>query len=311
MKNKLTKIIASITLIATISLMCLPTSFAALQADGSAGSTKNIDGWMSSVRTMEQAGGALGKTETVNSNLTPSSNSNNMDVHMEKNTEYGALAILSASSYGKPTKINDGETTTGNKSGVYMYLNQELVAAGQVTSSLTYKNAEARYKNAYNGVNVITNADIRDGNFNGYIRSATSSGSNYVEKTGDAISETQGWHGSNASIWISDYTDNNNYRPVNANADATLLRAYGESIFSYYGFGYSRWSTHNWSFNVSVYYRDAQQAAYWSKGHASRAVIVVGERTLIGCSVPCISLIQYILFIRILGGYSGLKYTLL
>ena len=275
MKSKLTKTIASFTLTMAISLIFLPTSFAALQADGSTGSTKTLDGWMSSVRKMEQAGGALGKQETVNTDLTPSSNSNNMDVHMERNTEYGALAILSASSYGKSTKISDGETTTGNKSGVYMHLNQELVAAGQVTSSSTYKNADARYKDAYNGASVEGSSS---NNFNGVLKSATSSGSNYVSKTGDAISETQGWHDSSASVWISDYTASSRIYPVNANADATLLRAYEGSIFSYYGYGYCRWDDGGWNWRSGM---EAQQTAYFSKVHVSRAVIVVGERTLI------------------------------
>ena len=53
------------------------------------------------------------------------SNNPNLDIHMEKNTEYGAMAILSASAYGNQNVIGDGETTTGNKSGVYMKLNKE------------------------------------------------------------------------------------------------------------------------------------------------------------------------------------------
>ena len=52
---------------------------------------------------------------------------------MEKNTEYGAMAILSASSYGNQSKIESGGTTTGNKSGVYINLNKEWVSAGSIT----------------------------------------------------------------------------------------------------------------------------------------------------------------------------------
>ena len=104
-------------------------SKAVLQSNGNDGATYNLSDWMLNVRKMEELGGAMGLSETLNSNLTSSSDSNNIDVHMEKNTEYGALAILSASSYGNPNKINDGETTTGNATGVVMKLNNEWVAA--------------------------------------------------------------------------------------------------------------------------------------------------------------------------------------
>ena len=78
---------------------------------------------MINVRKMEELGGTMGLSETLNDNLTSSSTSNNIDVHMEKNTEYGALAILSASSYGNPNKVEDGNTTTGNVTGVVMKIN--------------------------------------------------------------------------------------------------------------------------------------------------------------------------------------------
>ena len=90
------------------------SSKAVLQSNGNDGATYNLNDWMMNVRKMEELGGAMGLGETINDNLTSSGASNNIDVHMQKNTEYGALAILSASSYGNPNKINSGETTTGN-----------------------------------------------------------------------------------------------------------------------------------------------------------------------------------------------------
>ena len=123
---------------------------------------------------------------------------------MEKNTEYGAMAILSASSYGNQSKIENGGTTTGNKSGVYINLNKEIVSAGTIKNSSLYTNANGKYKNAYTA--------------------------SYVAKSGDAISETAGWHGSGASSWLYD---------GNTNAYALLLRAYSGSIFSYFGNGYN------------------------------------------------------------------------
>lgn len=104
-------------------------SKAVLQSNGDTGVTYNLSDWMMNVRKMEELGGAMGLNEKINSDLTTDGDSNNIDVHMQKNTEYGALAILSASSYGNPSKINDGETTTGNVTGVVMKLDSEWVAA--------------------------------------------------------------------------------------------------------------------------------------------------------------------------------------
>ena len=117
---------------------------------------------------------------------------------MEKNTEYGAMAILSASSYGNQSKIENGGTTTGNKSGVYINLNKEWVSAGNITELGAYRNANGKYKNVYT--------------------------TSYIAKNGDAISETAGWHGSGASNWM------------NKDTECGLLRAYSGSIFSYCGY---------------------------------------------------------------------------
>ena len=78
------------------------------------------------------------------------------------------MAILSASAYGNPSKINDGETTTGNSTGIVINLNKEWVAAIQNTwSDDTLK----RYKNLF-------------------------AQTTYTERIGDAMFETKGWHGS-------------------------------------------------------------------------------------------------------------------
>lgn len=200
MKTK-AKLIGCIIVLSVI-MMYIPTkSKAGLQANGESVKQDSINNWLFNVRQMESSGGTLGLTDSINqTNLTSSAEtSNNLDIHMEKNTEYGAMAILSASSYGKPDKVNDGETTTGNKSGIYININKEWVAAGALTELSRYVNANPRYKNYY------TNS--------------------YVAKYGDAIEETKGWHGSGASAWVGGYYT----------SQAGLLRAYNGSLFSYYG----------------------------------------------------------------------------
>lgn len=76
--------------------------------------------WIKTIRQMESTGGALGLDETINSDLTPTTN-NGIDVHMIRSTEYGATAILSASGYGNPDILQNSavKTTTGNKTGIY------------------------------------------------------------------------------------------------------------------------------------------------------------------------------------------------
>ena len=107
-------------LILIVSLMLIPTNaYAALQSNGDTAALKSIDGWILSIRKMQSLGGALGLNDTINT-TDLSSNNKNVDIHMEKNTEYGGFAILSASQYGNPNKITDGGTTTGNVSGIVM-----------------------------------------------------------------------------------------------------------------------------------------------------------------------------------------------
>ena len=140
----------------------------------------------------------MGLEETLNEDLT-SNTPNNIDVHMEKNTEYGALAILSASSYGNPNKVEDGNTTTGNATGVVMRINSEWVAAGyKAFSSNVFSNSVLRYKNIYE--------------------------SPVVSKKGDGTDETKGWH---SNVGVNTWMAGSNYG---------LIRGYANtSIFSYFG----------------------------------------------------------------------------
>lgn len=197
--NKIVKIIA-LSLISMLSLLS-SSSYGALQANNGTPATKTINDWIVAVRQMEAAGGTLGKSETINTTgLLATTDSNGMDCHMEKNTEYGAMIILSASAYGKPTKINNGETTTGNETGVKMNINKEMVAAsgGALGQAANYKNANGRYKHNDYG-------DTAGGKYH----------------LGDAMN-IGGWHGSGATNWGGDpdYT--------------VFLRSYSGSVFSYY-----------------------------------------------------------------------------
>lgn len=215
------KIITLLALIAAVLMYSSTTSNAALQANGKSVKTDTINNWLINIRRMEATGGTLGLTDTIGSDLASSaSTSNNLDIHMELNTEYGAMAILSASSYGNQNKIGNGETTTGNKSGVYITIgnNGERVSAGvdALGNTVSYfKNAVSKYKNIYTDP--------------------------YSAKIGDAIGDTNGWHGGSVR-WIDGWA-------------CGVNRAYTGSLFSYNG----------------------TIKAIWDGKDATRAVVVVGS----------------------------------
>ena len=214
MKKTCKKLLFFLILFALIILIYPTYVNAVLQSNGGAVATKTVNDWIVQIRQMEAAGGTLGLSETINTTgLLATSPSNNLDCHMEKNTEYGALIILSASSYGKPTAIGDGETTTGNATGVKMNINKEWVAAGTGSSTpANFRNANVRYKNDDYG---------------------TSAGARY--HTGDAMN-IGSWHSSGATTWCT--------RDAN-NGCGQLLRAYSGSVFSYYGDGWYPYSDAN------------------------------------------------------------------
>lgn len=233
-------------------LLAIPTlSHGALQANGSTPKSYAIDNWIYLVRGMQSSGGTLGLTNNLNWDKTGgkylTSDNPNLDIHMQKNTEYGAMSILAASSYGNPGIIQNGGTTTGNETGIRINFGGEWVAAGQITETTNYVSAASRYKDNYTAT--------------------------YEAKSGDAIEETKQWHGSTNNFWIwtkGSRFDNIQDVPAFSNRFCGLLRSYSGSIFSYYGYGYN--SYYNGVTNVS-----GPGEANYASQHPTRAVIVVGS----------------------------------
>ena len=239
-KKKMLLLILIMT--AIIVLFNTNNSKAVLQSNGGTPAGKGINEWITGIRQMQATGGTLGLTDTINgTNLT--SGNKNLDIHMQKNTEYGAMVILSASSYGNPNHIADGQTTTGNETGVKMKINKEWVAAGMSnTAATSMKNASNRYKNQYTAPN-------------------------YTEKIGDAIATIGSWHATNpTTTWICS-EKNFNWSIVRSG----VVRAYQGSIFSYYGYGCSAVS---WVDEPD--YESDREGADYRKPWSSRAVVVVG-----------------------------------
>lgn len=205
MKTKNNRFLIVILVITFVIIFIRPSKVnAALQSNGGAPAGKALINWLVEIRKMQSLGGTLGRTDSINES-TLLSNATDLDIHMEKNTEYGAMAILSASSYGNPNKIQSGQTTTGNQTGIKINLNNEWVALGDIEEygvPAVWKSAKSRYRERY--------------------IYGTSTGNDYIKRIGDAITETSGWHGSTKSTWLS----------VNSQ-QAGLLRSCSGSIFSY------------------------------------------------------------------------------
>ncbi len=76
------------------------------------------------IRMMESADGPMGLSatfETSSTEVKETSSSNNIDVHMIKNSEWGAAVLLASSGYGAGSDDNAGTWTTGpnNYTGIY------------------------------------------------------------------------------------------------------------------------------------------------------------------------------------------------
>ncbi len=208
---KKTKDIIIFMIILMSMILITPTiSQAALQSNGNTPVRKQFDNWICIIREMQQAGGTLGLTDTIeyeNEEKYLTSNNPNVDVHMEKNTEYGAMAILSASSYGNPNPIGDDNSTTGNKTGVIIGQNEFTATAFNTFTYAAdnFKKAVSRYKNIYSyDKGIIQGINM---------------------KTGDATLETYNWHANNNDGYSADP------------GSAVIIRTWqGGSIFGYGSF---------------------------------------------------------------------------
>ncbi len=186
-KKNMKKMIVTTTLIAAgIMMIGGNTSKAALQANATTHAnppSKTGAVWMEEIRKMETSGQTMGLDETLNTDLSPKT-SNNIDVHMIRTTEYGAIAILSASGFGNLKKLSEvtEKTSTGNITGVYMGTRWDWTA-GVMSATTVGKNS--RYYDLYDS----TNASAKVGD---------ALGTDATPNKGCA-----GWHGAGSANWVS------------------------------------------------------------------------------------------------------------
>ena len=178
------KLLALAIMLVTMTLMPVGQVKAALQANPNTQYTKkdSATNWISSFRQMEAAGGAMGLNETLKGDLT-SESSNGIDVHMMRTTEYGAIAILSASGYGNPSNAQAITSTTGNETGVMLNTNNWEWTAGGLQGSI-FSGVNSRYFDTYTG----NQSSARAGD---------ALGSSTTTNPGAA-----GWHSASFSNWV-------------------------------------------------------------------------------------------------------------
>lgn len=157
-------------LITTVALATISISFGATlshavpesRPDQASLVNRTASDFFALIRTMEASGGPLGLNATIDDAGNETSDSNNIDAHMIKNTEYGTVAMLAASVYGAKNSTGVGRTvatTTNNATGVYQMGTSkngdkyEYVAGilGTSTSAniKNIKNAPSKYWNNY------------------------------------------------------------------------------------------------------------------------------------------------------------------
>ena len=178
------KLLALAIMLVTMTLMPIGQVKAALQANPNTQYTKTAtpENWMKGFRQMETAGGAMGLNETLKDGLI-SESSNGIDVHMMRTTEYGAIAILSASGYGNPSNAKAITSTTGNETGIILNTNNYEWTAGGLQGSI-FSGVNSRYFDTYTG----NQSSARAGD---------ALGTSTTPNPGAA-----GWHSASGSNWV-------------------------------------------------------------------------------------------------------------
>lgn len=225
MKNtkKLERILLTTALV-TVGMLTIggTNSQAALQANStthSAGKKYTGATLIQSIREMEASGQTMGLNEKLKADLTTDGESNNIDVHMMKTTEYGAVAILSASGFGWSGKLADApvKSSTGNVTGVYMGDRREWTAGICDINGTVGTGINGRYYDKYTS-KAQTSAKIGD----------ALGLDTYTTNPG-----CSGWHGTSVAYWLND-------------TNCGFIRG-GDGMFSFDGrlaSGVSYWTGH-------------------------------------------------------------------
>ena len=157
------------------------------------------------IRQMESSTGPMGLNAEINSSTgAETSQSNGIDVHMIKNTEWGAVTLLMDSDFGAKAAgtgtslAEDVRSTTGNATGVYeMYDGWEYVAG-------VYENMKSQtYRaNLYNAIH--DGANLKPSKYVNAYSNPTDVYTDYSgQKPGDATGETVRWKSASTAYFVT------------------------------------------------------------------------------------------------------------
>ena len=199
-----TRKIITLIMLSLVAVILLSSSVQANYQSVPTGTSKDAKAteWITGIRQMESSGKGMGLKETINTTTgLATTEANNIDVHLLKNTEYGAIVLLGASDYGKQgtditaRRMDKGATsgtdvqasTTGNKYGIYEmgYFNMDI--------------SKTSYEWVAGGIPIFLSG-IASRYINRYTVDKTTA------RDGDATVETQYWHGSNGANWMTSTT---------------------------------------------------------------------------------------------------------
>lgn len=144
-------------------------------------STGGTEGWLTAIRKTETNGSMGLAVGSINESTLAGPTNNNIDVHCIKTTEYGAMAILSASAYGNPSNEKAITTTTGNNTGIIVNTNN-----WEWTASIT------------GGKSYLCHSEsVQDKYILEYIRDPAG-----YNKPGDALTDCKQWHSASSAVWL-------------------------------------------------------------------------------------------------------------
>ena len=163
----------------------------------------------------------------------------NLNSHMLKNSEWGAVAYLTESKYGRngeEVTINDNssyitadagisanpeQSSTGNETGIYDLSG----GAGELVAAY-YTGGNSTSLNDY-GSSLVNETDKK------YVTAYTGTTASSAYKPGDAIYETSGWHGDSAIFVISGVQFFQRGGVYNDGSNAGVFRFYRNNGIAY------------------------------------------------------------------------------
>ena len=167
--------------------------------------------------------------------------STNLNSHMLKNSEWGAVAYLTESKYGR-----NGTEVTQNTNSSYITADENIVenanqsSTGNVTGIYDLSGGSFEYVPAYySGSSSLSNgSSFADDSSDEFSTAYTGTSASSAYKPGDATYETSGWHGDSANFVYSNFPfflrGGNSY---NSSTVAGVFRFYrGDGSYSSDGF---------------------------------------------------------------------------